>query len=286
VELGYNLINGKQVFISAKHHEVLHAWADYRRKVAEAPIAITLDHHTDTIDAFRGADFDPDKLERNTALYEQFIREMDYRNPSSINDAIMKLRHDEHIDAALKTDILRKAFVICYDAYDDKPPPNELTAFLEKYHNIWQVYRHKERPKRPYTYPESGIYVVENLCSMGCTKQTHDDNCTILHYNQAIESVLLENKLSIISEMAPGMIKNNRFTRDYILDIDLDYFHTCDSIQPKDHATFHELIRNASLITVATEEDFIEDWQKTCDSSLTVDFLLEHLEQHIRQAME
>lgn len=38
-------------------------------------------------------------------------------------------------------------------------------------------------------------------------------------------------------------------TEPYVLDIDLDYFHSEDAIEPGDAATFYRLVRNAVAVT-------------------------------------
>jgi hypothetical protein len=45
-------MKGKQVFLVDDHHKVLAAWALIRRKLLAAPNLITIDHHTDTREAF------------------------------------------------------------------------------------------------------------------------------------------------------------------------------------------------------------------------------------------
>jgi len=45
----------------------------------------------------------------------------------------------------------------------------------------------------------------------------------------------------------------------YVLDIDLDYFRTIKSLTPDDPSAFHDLIRRAVAITIATEPDYVHD---------------------------
>ena len=82
--------------------------------------------------------------------------------------------------------------------------------------------------------------------------------------------------------MIPGLIENNQFTQDYILDIDLDYFHTLKSIQPDNCDTIYSLIRNAKIITIAKEPicvDNLKYGNEQINSELLLDALLNHIEQ-------
>lgn len=45
-------VNGKQIFIVDKHNEAIVPWARISSKQDNPPFLITLDHHTDTIQAF------------------------------------------------------------------------------------------------------------------------------------------------------------------------------------------------------------------------------------------
>lgn len=47
-------IKGKNVYVVDDHHKALAAWALVRRSMADAPNLITIDHHTDTYEAFLG----------------------------------------------------------------------------------------------------------------------------------------------------------------------------------------------------------------------------------------
>ncbi|NHZ86682.1 MAG: hypothetical protein GWP19_12520 [Planctomycetia bacterium] len=82
------------------------------------------------------------------------------------------------------------------------------------------------------------------------------------------------------------MIRNGKLKDKYILDIDLDYFHTKRSIVPSNPKTFYQLIQGAEIITIAKESSWINEWAKTerYDKELTVDYLLNELLNHINVA--
>ena len=71
----------------------------------------------------------------------------------------------------------------------------------------------------------------------------------------------------------------------YILDIDLDAFHTRRAINPDDPSTFYRLIKNAVAITIATEAECVaEEWLDDPDP-MTADELLKRLLCHIDNAL-
>ena len=72
----------------------------------------------------------------------------------------------------------------------------------------------------------------------------------------------------------PALFKNS-----YILDIDLDYFNTFKAVAPNDSSLFESVLKNAGLITIATEPEYV----KNCalDSGLTSEYLLEKLLSYI-----
>jgi hypothetical protein len=129
------------------------------------------------------------------------------------------------------------------------------------------------------------LYIVGNECYAGCNKMPHDDDCTLPHFNQAIESEFLLDKLSIINQMSPGIVKNGSLNTDYVLDIDLDYFHTTKSIQPNDASIFHKLIHGAGAITIAKELGWVANWRNEYDSTLDSQYILQQLLDHIQTAL-
>ncbi len=66
---------------------------------------------------------------------------------------------------------------------------------------------------------------------------------------------------------------------NYILDIDLDFFRTAKSVNPNKKEIFYDLIRQAKIITIAMEPDYIEE-------GITADYLLSKILYHIEEAMK
>lgn len=279
------VINNKKIYIVEQHHHALLPWAKYRKTLLKAPILISLDHHTDTRSAFLYNSYDFKKDKPNEVLRKQLIQDVDFENENSMINALTKLRNDEHIDTSIQSDIISKAFIVCYSQSNDRPLSNEESKYMSSWRK--NFFNKIPDPERPFTYPESNIYIVENKCSIGC-EGPHNDDCVIPHFNQAIESNFLQHKLSIFNEMRPGLIINsNKIIEDYILDIDLDYFHTMAYISPIDPSIFYSMIRNAKIITIATEPDFVDMWRKDYGYDLNINSqtLLEKLLHHIENAL-
>jgi len=199
------------------------------------------------------------------------LRKINHQNIQTIQQAIKNLKHNEHIDAAIKANIIEKAFVINYDASFNRPPSFREAERIKNFRTpegimaMLQKTELKLNSPKGFPEPEDGIYILKQGCWIDPTKEhptPHDDTCVIPHYNQAIESIYLENKLLLINEMCPNLVHNNVIIQDYILDIDLDYFHTLNSIATSNTDIFYNLIRNAKCITIAIESVCVDMLKK------------------------
>jgi hypothetical protein len=278
-------INGKLVYIVEKHHQVLRPWAEYRRK-KHSPIVISLDHHTDTRSAFSS------HCQGKDSCKQENVSKIDYLSDQSINFAISNLQFDEHIDAALKADIILKAFIInfqqAYDSpssYADAKQRREGNPHQQIFDKIQKISKEELaliEKGEGYYQSDNGLYVIgakeDTHQLLTFTSMTHPRTCTY-----QIESTYLSSKLSIIDLMVPGLITNGRFNTNFILDIDLDYFHTAKSIHPDDCKLFHSIIKDSDIITIAKEPDCV-DLCKCPGENINSDFLLGELLKHIEAA--
>lgn len=88
------------------------------------------------------------------------------------------------------------------------------------------------------TYPPSDLYI---LCTDG-----------ILNYEKCISNDFLKVMLLKIETMSGIDIEKTKF----ILDIDLDYFHSYEALERDDFDIFDRLLSKATAITIATEPSF------------------------------
>ncbi len=252
-------ISGKAVYVVDDHHKALAAWATERRKLTSPPYLLTIDHHTDTDEAFRGhvcfAAYENHLVDEN-ALAAKLIAAIDWSSDVSVSEAIGKLHHDEHIHAATKSDTLAASFSIQLSDQDGYVEPNE-----------------------------DGIYVVPHKCAVGCRKKVYDDECAVHHALEIIEARYLDDQLRRIGAIAVGLGLPNIECLPYILDVDLDAFHSIKAVNPDDASTFHRLIRGSLAITIATEAKCVEELWKDEKNEPSADQLLTAVIGHIRVAL-
>lgn len=89
--------------------------------------------------------------------------------------------------------------------------------------------------------------------------------------HRVLESDFLNEKIQAINLLLKKIGEPSFFDGSYILDIDLDYLNTCRSIEPRDSQEFLKLVKNAALVTVATEPDYVQHCAR--EAGVTSDFL-------------
>ena len=250
-------IGGKVVYVVDDHHKALAAWAIERRKLASAPYLLTIDHHSDTDEAFRShvcTAANGDISVNEEALAAKLIAAIDWSSDESVAEAIGKLRHDEHIHAATNSGALTASFSVQLSDQDG------------------------------YVEPEDGIYVVAHKCAIGCQKKVYDDECVVHHALEIIEAPYLDDQLRRIGEITQCLGLPNIESLPYILDIDLDAFHSIKAANPCDPSTFRRLIRGALAMTIATEPKWVEELWADKDNEPSADVLLMTVKGHIEAA--
>jgi hypothetical protein len=230
---------GKQVFIVRSHNQVLEAW-----EKRPGLNVFSLDFHTDTREAFgnyshwrtdsevrAGRCEDPEN--RKKELTDQKIRAyLDGASPlRSIND---NLKHDEHIDFAVRTDMIARAFILSKNSNPSSSNPHV--------HVLLGSEEYKDQRIIEYSPP----------CVPGCPKQAHDSDCRRLLADASLEDRVLEDAVSKAESLDPA------FFDGYILDIDCDYFNTERSLQPAQSGVFGKLVREAAFVTIALEPECVK----------------------------
>lgn len=288
-EFEHRVIKGKNIYVVEAHHLALAAWALVRRASAKSLNLITIDHHTDTREAFLGYAGNERyecRIDDEVALREQLTAQIDWRDDASLQAAITKLRHDEHINAATLSGIIDQAY--CIQLSDNGGYQSiEEQAFAANRHARWPAAPTLPVPARPMTYIATveRIYVIPAPCYIGCSTRPHNDDCVTRHALEIVEARYLEDQLARGSEISLCFGLPNLEAAPYILDIDLDAFHSRKSITPDDPSTLHRLIKNAIAITIATEPECIKELWDDEGDLMDSDELLAELMRHIDAAL-
>lgn len=282
-------IKGKAIYVVDDHHKALAAWALARRSLAGAPNLITIDHHTDTHEAFLGfAHWEAyeGRVSDQEAFRLSIVARVDWQSDQSIIDAISNLRHDEHIDAATSSVTIGDAF--CIQLSDSGGTPSiEQIAFEKSMEESWPKPFSAPEPQRPMTYVPTAnrIYTLPFDCFLGCTAKPHNDDCLVQQSNEIIETKYLDDQLARGSEISRCIGLKHMEAAPYILDIDLDAFHTRRAITPQDPSTFYRLIKNAVAITIATEAECVEEEWLDEEDAMSANELLQELLFHLNRAL-
>lgn len=225
--------NDKQIiYVVEKHHQVLESWEKYK-----GCNVITLDSHKDTKLCFINHIGKNQEISR-----EQLLR--DYASQKiNISDVIKILKHDEHIDFAIKSKMINKVFAIAYIFDDKSENPNAFhKEDLGAPQNIYN-----DEPIIQYNNSNylNSIYDYENY------NYPEEDKYTYIR-KHALSNEVLDDAINSFKDIDSNCLDN------YILDIDLDYVCTIYAFDT-DLITFKDLIKNATAITIAKESDCVID---------------------------
>jgi hypothetical protein len=278
------LIWGKPIYVFETHNVALLAWADIRASRSGELLLLSLDHHTDTREAFVVSAYPAPtgvlrvSQEEHLARIRERVGRVDLGDQQSLREAVADLRNDEHIDAAIRLKMFRLAF--CFNQQYKNTRSVEEDRYAKNHHAFGA-----EPPRPPFSYvvPANGIFTVSEVCFRGCTRMPHDERCHRPFANQAVESIMLTALITRANSMAGSAGVADITSSDFVLDIDLDYFRTIDSLSPSDRTIFHDLIRKAVAVTIATEPLFVEELK--LDDHLTSDYALTRVVEHVEAAL-
>ena len=267
-------IGGKDVYVVDDHHKALAPWALVRRMSPQAPALITIDHHTDTHEAFWNFGYHASRekhAQSSEAIRASLVEAIDWRDDDSVSRAIERLKHDEHIDAATQAGILSNAW--CMQLSDSGGTQLATASGIDL------------GAGAPTHLPEvNRIYILSHDCSVGCQARPHNDACYIRQCGQVIDGPYLEDQLRRLRGTAQRVGLPAFEVDGYILDIDLDVFHTRAAVNPPDPSAFYRLINEASAITIATEAECVAELWRDDDHRVDTVDLLADVKRHIEIA--
>ena len=254
-ELGLKTMK-KRVFIVNSHHHVVKEWFRYHGTGAHL---LSFDYHTDFFEAFLRKTYNSSTIsceDRNLYLSKHIqCRDLDA--------AIKDLRNDEHIDFALNSGMIEKAFVFSHNS----------NTFRDG--RVLSVPNGRERPV------QARIFSYCEMWHPLATPQPYDDSTKAKMAKLITTDQVLNEVIDAFREY--GFNQDN-----YILDFDCDFIRDKDAMKHCRYQTLQNLINGAKSITIAREpacvyecsgqalsyED-IEDWLVTlikvsCDGNVEI----------------
>lgn len=235
----------KTIYVVENHHHVLVPWyQEYIRNPQQLPLVLTLDHHTDSLPAFRHEVQQQNptlSLEEQTAAEKKLTQFYGQHFAQKTDECLNTLRHDEHISFALQNHWIQHSIIISHENFSIDVHPDILI-----------------------------------LCE---TPYSEDPMQQLPFYEKSLETHFLQHHLN----QAPQELKQFIQAGNFILDIDLDYFKSCRSISPENATLFFQLIAKCRCITISMERTWVRllnmDYEKK-----EADYFLKHLLELISQA--
>lgn len=232
-------VNQKAIYIVESHNQVLEAWESLH-----GLNVFSLDFHTDTRQAFYNYSYWRADSEVKSGLYRNLQERAEKLTDQKINQYLEKqmtinqinnnLKHDEHLDFAIRSNMIDTAFVLSKNSNETSSNSNVYIVDSQEQYN-------KQR-----------IIEFSPSCIPGCSKTIHDEECRIRRADSSIEDFFLVDAIGRAKSFKSSFFDN------YILDIDCDYFNTEKSLYPENLEVFKRLIRNAELITIALEPECVK----------------------------
>ncbi len=276
------IINKKKIYIFENHNEAIIPWNNF--KSLNKPALLTFDYHTDTHLALLRYNANRLNNYNDYQLIKQETNKILSIKPINILEMVKILHNDEHIDFAIRANIISHAYV-CSTMTSINTIKSEETKLWEKDNNDYiKILTNTQSPKpieHTFKMPENKIIELDkehfNILGIDSEKEQAD---------LAIDDTNLKYRILKIEEISKSIFGNKyNFFDNFILDIDLDYFNTLNSIYPENIQYFYFLIQKAKFITIAKESFFV----KKCSleqNKITVEIILNRIIDHIHSALK
>lgn len=245
-------VGKKRVRIVEDHHHALLPWAWERNDAGRALRLLTLDHHTDTLQAFT-------HYAQSHGL-ENIFFSADFRSEKEIRGVLGKMRHDEQIDFAIRSGIVDSALLVTHENF---------SVFVNPRIRIL----HEPPFRGGASLTDFSRSSVDSVFPGECFRPSL--SVLSAYYAKALEDDFF---LSLFHQAGMADIPEAGF----LLDVDLDYFKTPESLEPEKSLVFYELIRRSRAVTISRERDWVRllnlDFGRIVDYAYAEKRILEHIE--------
>jgi hypothetical protein len=231
----------KRVYIAESHHYVIKEWFRYKKSGVHL---LSFDYHTDFQKALVRK-FSNSGAAKHIS-YNEYLST--YISCYDIDAAIKDLRHDEHIDFALRSGIIEKAYVFSYDNFSDK----------ERVKNVCEEGDHRENA-RIFSYCER-----------------YHPQAQPPPYDEIKESHMAKINTTdvVLGEVIQKFDRYGFDHNNYILDFDCDFIRNKEAMTHSNLNILERLIGGAKAITIARESSCVDEFS---EGKLTSDEIQEWL---------
>ena len=218
----------KPIYVFENHAAALLAW----REISEGQKLdlLTFDEHTDLHPPLENWIYNQGSKIKADAIFEKLKNNDD---KASFRDLVDLIKNDEHITTAIHLGIINNAYIVAHDNY-------KISDFLKKeYGWIYDKVHQLSDNFGSFDWPTEfyGIDIIDKILQLLNDHKYNFSNSTIKNLRYGLTDL----------------------NKDYILDIDLDYFKTPLFLDMggREFKHFCDLIKNAKGITIATEQFWV-----------------------------
>lgn len=248
----------KRVYIVWSHHHALREWFQYRDS---EPHLLSFDYHTDFHKAFIQKSGDPSACyaysrERHNLYLKKHI------SCEDVDAAISDLRNDEQIDFAIRSGIIKRAFIFSHNEYHSDSrvltvPPMVKGAEQVQIEEILRNFAPSVVSNAVHSDIDKSCDVIgETLVENGIVSYPECRH-PLLTENGESQMAQLVTTDAILDEVLETFCKNGFKQDNYILDFDCDFIRNKGSMTHGHFQSLKNLIKGAKAITIAQEPDCV-----------------------------
>lgn len=265
------IVMRKRVYIVWSHHHAIKEWFRYRELGLHL---LSFDYHTDFHQAFlrssctsSQAQFGvrPYTIENHNLVLKKHIG---CRDEDALEVAVNELRNDEHIDFAIRSGMIKRAFVFSCASSSFKdgrvlevpaaPPIEMIDDHVQMMMKLNSLAPKVLKEAREGEEDLSTDILVGKSVEVGIVSFSEFRH-PLLEGKDESESARLVTTDGVLNEVLETF-REQGFNKDnYILDIDCDFIRDRGAMVHEQFKTLEELIKGAKAITIAREPDCVRE---------------------------
>ena len=259
----------KRVYIVRSHHHAIKEWFRYRECGSHL---LSFDYHTDFQKAFLRSScasssalfgVRPYTIENHNLLLEKHIGCGD---ESALEAAVNDLWNDEHIDFAIRSGMIKRAFVFsCIPSTFndgrvlDVPPAPPIVMSADQVQMMMLLNSLAPKVLREATESETDVssgILVGNSVEHGIVSFSEFRH-PLLEGKDESENAKLVTTDEVLNEVLKTFREHGFNQDNYILDFDCDFIRDRGAMTHEQFQTLEGLIKGAKAITIARESDCV-----------------------------